>query len=136
MTKTVSIDDLGLNAVADSDTPQPMTVFRADGQSTVLKLHVLGKFATAVEKSNAKFYQKFQKQAEMEKRKGSKVSSLTYEDAKREDLEATMARVVGWEGVSQEYTEDGLRKLLTDNPHIKTDVVDFSDELTNFTKTA
>lgn len=136
MTKSVSISNLGLSAVADSDKPQPMTVYRADGQSTVLKLHVLGKFATAVEKSNAKFYQKFQKQAEQEKRKGNKPVSISYEEAKREDLEATMARVVGWEGVEEAFSEEGLRQLLTDNPYIKTDIVEFSDDLTNFTKTA
>lgn len=136
MTKSVSIKDLGLNAVADSDIPSKMPVYRADGRETVLKLHVLGKFATAVEKSNAKFYQRFQKEAELAKRKGKKETSLSYEDAKREDLEATMARVVGWEGVEEQFSEDGLRQLLTDNPYLKGDVVEFSDDLTNFTKTA
>lgn len=136
MTKSTSIKNLGLTAVADSDKPQPMTVYRADGQSTVLSLLVLGKFATAVEKSNAKFYQKFQKEIELSKRKGKKEPSMSYEEAKREDLEATMARVVGWQGVDEDFTTEGLRELLTDNPYLKTDIVDFSDDLTNFTMTA
>lgn len=136
MTKSVSIDDLGLNAVADSDQPKPMPVFNTRGQETVLKLLVLGKFATAVEKSNAKFFQKYQKDIEMAKRKNNKTPAMTYEEAQREDLTAVMARVAGWEGVAEEYTEDGLRKLLTANPYIKGDIVEFSDDLTNFTKTA
>lgn len=136
MTKSVSIKDLGLNAVAESDIPSKMPVYRADGRVTVLKLHVLGKFATAVEKSNAKFYQRYQKEAEMARRKGKKEPAMSYEDAKREDLEATMARVVGWEGVEEQYTEEGLRQLLIENPHVKGDIVEWSDEFTNFTKPA
>ena len=136
MSKTKSIKDLGLNAVSDSDAPMPMTVFRADGKSTVLELLVLGRFATVVEKSNAKFYQKFQKQIEMAKRKNNKEPSMTYEEAQISDLDATMARVAGWQGVEDAYSIAGLRHLLTDNPHIKVDIVDFSDDLTNFTKTA
>lgn len=136
MTKTLSIDDLNLDAVADSERPYKMPVKRADGSLTPLVLHVLGQHAAAVEKWNAKIFTQWQREELMQKKRGKEVEPKTFDEYKSGNIDGALIRIVGWEGVSNEYSIEKMRHILEVNPHLVADVVEASLDASNFTKAA
>jgi hypothetical protein len=136
MTKLVDISSLGLNAVADCEIPYKMPVKRADGSLTALVLHVIGQHADAVEKWNASIFTQWQRDEMMAKRKNKEVEPKSLDEYKQGNIEGALVRIVGWEGVSNEFSKDKMRELLANNPHLRDDVIEASTDLTNFTRTA
>jgi hypothetical protein len=57
------------------------------------------------------------------------------EQAKEKNIEAAMVRVIGWEG-GGEFDKDKLRIGFENNPQWIEDVIDFSQDIGNFTKSS
>lgn len=136
MTKIVDISSLNLNAVADSEIPYKMIVKRADGSITPLVLHVLGQNADVVERWNSKIFTQWQRDELMAKRKGKEAEPKSFDEYKDGNIDGALVRVVGWEGVSNEFSKDKMREIITNNPHLRDEIVEVSQDAANFTKTA
>lgn len=133
---TISLDDF--DSVSECETGRPLMIKNPDGSDTGLTLTVLGAQADVVKRNVEQLINKARREeaARIEQQSKSKkvtVEEIDLEKQLEENVSAALVRVVGWEGVDEEFAPDRLKKALKRNPHWCAQIIDFSGELGNFT---
>lgn len=135
--ETSSFDILGFDAVTPCETALELMMLQPDGiTETGVKLLILGGNADKVKSFGKKFQKKIGLGFEMAKKKGKEIefNSELIDSIEDRSIDGAANRAVGWVGVKQEFNEDLLKQVLTKNPHWCNQIVDFSENIGNFTK--
>ena len=130
---TKGIDILSFNAVAESEQGAKVALKHADGSDVGITLFVLGRHADVVQKFTSKTFHKMQREEALAKKRG-KDNILNIEEMREQGLESAVIRVTGWEGVQQSFDVGILRDALKRNPHWQDQVLEASNDDSNFMK--
>lgn len=131
MAKEINI--LSFNAVKDAEQGFPLKMKHADGSDVGLTFYVLGRHADAVQKHTSKTFHKMQREEALAKKRG-KDNLMDIDDLREQGLESAVVRVTGWEGAKQEFDVNILRTALKNNPHWQDQILEASNDDSNFTK--
>ena len=134
---TNSIDILGFDAVSPCEVPQELKMLGVDGMTeTGITFLVLGAHADAVKKHEKESAKKIVSGADIAKKqnKETEFTGKLIDAREKNNAENAVVRITGWIGVKQDFDVALLKQVLTKNPHWITQVVDFSENLANFTK--
>lgn len=112
----------------------PMDVQDMDGQELGFQLMVLGAQAQAVQSYTNKVVNDEIIQNELARKKGKPQKQRTMEDTINSNIEAALIRVSDWVGVKQKFDKEILRDAIKKNPHWVNQIIEFSNDLRNFTK--
>lgn len=112
----------------------PMEVQDMDAQDLGFQLMVLGAQAEAVQKYTNKIVNDEIMQSEIARKKGKPQKQRTMEDTIIGNIEAALVRVTDWVGVKQKFDKETLREAIKKNPHWVNQIIEFSNDLRNFTK--
>jgi hypothetical protein len=130
-----AVDILGFDAVSESEAGFDLAMKSTDGTDTSIKFKVLGKHADAVQAHMKKWFAKLQRDEAMAKKRG-KDNEVDIDELRDQNIASAVVRVVGWENVSQDFSKDLLKTVLTKNPHWIDAIVEASNDDSNFTKPA
>lgn len=130
---TKEIDILSFNAVKDAEQGFPLKMKHADGSDVGLTFFVLGRHADAVQKFTSKTFHKIQREEAMAKKRG-KDNIMDIDELREQGLESAVIRVTGWEGAKQAFDTNILRTALKNNPHWQDQILEASNDDSNFTK--
>lgn len=128
------IDITSFDAVAQCEKGQPLALLNDDGTETGITVDVIGKHADAVVKFNSRILHQSAKEAQIAQKKGKAPDPKTLEEIHELNIDGASVRVVGWHGVKQEFAKDLLKGALKRNPHWIGQIIEFSDDIGNFTK--
>ncbi len=128
------LDITSFNAVKDAENFIKLDMKLADGESSGVVFHVIGKHAEAVQAVTRKIIRQQQNEEAIAKRKGKDPAPKTIEELEETGIELAAARVIGWQGVKQPFDKETLKVALKNNPHWVEQVVDESNNDGNFTK--
>jgi len=130
----MTIDITAFDSVGKSEQGQPLMLKHEDGiTDTGITLIVLGRHADSVTKFTSRLMRDAMRDQQMAARRGKTVEPKTLEEVKEQNVSAAAVRVTGWDGVKQPYSEDLLKSALKRNPHWVDQIIEFSDDLGNFT---
>lgn len=101
---------------------------------TGVTLCIVGRHANAVSLWLNKIVNDSIRERTMAERKGKQVEPKSFEDVKAQNLQGALLRVTGWKNVKQEFSKELLLQVLQKNPHFVDQIIEQSDELSNFTK--
>lgn len=131
------IDILSFDAVSPCEVPHELKMLGVDGMTeTGVTFLVLGAHADAVKKHEKDSAKKIVSGAEIAKKqnKETEFTGKLIDSREKNNAENAVVRITGWIGVKQEFSVELLKQVLTKNPHWITQVVDYSDNVGNFTK--
>jgi hypothetical protein len=135
MTKEIkAIDITSFNSVDSCGKGEYMPL-QLSGKDVGIDLLVLGKDDDEVHLHETERLKGMaRKSALAEKKKATLEFTLgLIESIKQRDIEAAAARVIGWKGAG-DFDVEKLKVALKNNPQWIEDILDFSNDLTNFTK--
>ncbi len=127
-------DITSVSSVDRCATASPMEVCDMDGQELGFQLMVLGAQADAVQKYTNKIVNDEIMQSEIARKKGKPQKQRTMEDTISGNIEAALIRVTDWVGVKQKFDKETLREAIKKNPHWVNQIIEYSNDLRNFTK--
>lgn len=127
-------DITSVSSVDRCANASPMDVQDMDGQDLGFQLMVLGAQAEAVQKYTNKIVNDEIIQSEIARKKGKPQKQRTMEDTINGNIEAALVRVTDWVGVKQKFDKETLREAIKKNPHWVNQIIEFSNDLRNFTK--
>jgi hypothetical protein len=104
------------------------------GKGVGVHLTVIGAHAPAVQKFTSKKLNERRVFDEMNERRGKKAQIRKIEDDVEFGIELAAIRIVGWRGISDEFTPANAIQLCTVNPTIREQILKASEDLANFTK--
>lgn len=130
----MTFDITSISSVDRCANAAEMNVLDIDGTEIGFQFLVLGAQADAVVKHANKAFN-LQMQEEMLARKtGKQAKQKTLEEIQESNIESALVRVAGWKGVAQEFNKDLCRDAIKRNPHWVNQIIEFSNDLRNFTK--
>ncbi len=129
------VDILSFDAVKESEAGFDLNMKSTDGTDTSIKFKVLGRHADIVQSFSKKWFAKLQREEIMAKKRGKEVET-NIEELKQQSLDSAAIRVIGWENVTQPFTQDLLKQVLVKNPHWVDAILEASNDDANFTKPA
>lgn len=112
----------------------PMDVLDIDGKEIGIQFLVIGAQADAVQKYTNKIINAQIMQSALEAKSNKPSKPKQFEETIESNNEAALVRVVGWVGVKQKFERDVFMSALKKNPHWVGQIIDFSNDLRNFTK--
>jgi hypothetical protein len=104
------------------------------GKGIGVHLTVIGAHAPAVQKFTSKKLNDRRAFDEMNERRGKKAQIRKIEDDVEFGIELAAIRIVGWRGISEEFSQANAIQLCTVNPTIREQILKASEDLANFTK--
>lgn len=111
-----------------------MDVLDIDGAELGIQFLVLGSQADAVSKhANKAFNQQMQEEM-LARKTGKQAKQKTLEEIQESNIESALVRVVGWKNVKQDFSPAILKSAIKKNPHWVNQIIEFSNDLRNFTK--
>lgn len=126
----LSLSELDLGKKCDA--PAPLELLGVDGKPLGITIQVLGAHAETVtgfirQEINAK------------RIKASAMTRSTTQHTSIQDdiafgIRSVAVRIAGWNGISEDYTPENAVVLCEINPDIRRQVLEFSEDLANFTK--
>lgn len=132
----VSLDSL--NVVKASDSPFEFEYITPDGRQTGVFLKVLGGQSEVVTKAAAKMINERRRELaarELKKRGNSKQIDF---DPIEDDIEfgqrLAAVRLVGWSGITDEFSPENAMRLCKTNKYIAAAILEYSDDVANFMK--
>ncbi|MEO7031121.1 MAG: hypothetical protein ABI351_11970 [Herbaspirillum sp.] len=131
VTTSVSIDSLNLSAKCESAFE--FEYVDTDGKDTGIFITVLGSQAPTVQEWIRKSLNRRRAQEAIQAKRGKEVER-TVEDDEEFGNEAAAVRIVGWRGITQEFSHELAVRLVTNNSEIRAQVFKASNDLSNFTK--
>jgi hypothetical protein len=135
MTKTLSLS--ALSAVAASDTPFEIEYVLPNGEGSGVFLSVLGgQSATVQEAVNKMVNDRRRKQAAAEalKKGPDKADFTPIEDDIAFGHRLTAVRLVGWRGITEDWSAENALTLVRSNADIAEQITSASNNLANFMK--
>jgi hypothetical protein len=130
-----AVDILGFDAVSESEAGFDLAMKATDGTDTGIKFKVLGRHSDPVQAWSKKLWAKIQREESLAKKRGKDIE-LDVDDLKDQGLQGALVRVVGWSNVSQDFSKELLKTVLTKNPHWIDAITEASNDDSNFTKPA
>ena len=127
----LSIDDLDLTAA--SDTPFDLEILNIKGVKTGIIIQVLGSESEKVQEWTNRQANRIRTQATQKSVTG-KDKVRTAEEDDEYIIESAAVRVVGWQGLKDEYTKDNATRLMSRNVHVRMQVLTASNDLGNYSK--
>ena len=127
----LSLDDL--NLVAASENSYEFEYLRSDGKSTGVFISVLGSQAPKVQEWIRKNLNRRRAQEALAAKRGKEIER-TVEDDEEFSIEAAAIRICGWKGINEPFTLEAARILCTNNPEVRDQVFEASNNLGNFTR--
>lgn len=104
------------------------------GKGTGVYLTVVGAHAESVQKFTSKKLNERRIFDDMNERRGKKAQVRRIEDDVEFGIELAAIRIIGWRGISDEFSPENAIKLCTVNPTIREQILKASEDLANFTK--
>lgn len=135
-TKNTSLDITAFDAVKDSEAGHDFELKQPDGiTGTGVIVTIVGKHADAVVAYHRNILNKMMRDEQQARRRGkaNEVDIQKLNDQSREDA---ALRVIGWKNVQQEFSRDLLKTVFIRNPHWVDQIIEESNDLGNFTKSA
>ena len=129
--KTLSFADL--NLVKKSEVGCEFEYLRGGSKPSGIFLTVVGRESERSKEWSRKSLNRIRQTEAILKKKG-KDSVRDIEDDELFSNEMAAVRIIGWRGISEEYTPELALELVKINSEIKEQVLEFSDDLGNFTK--
>lgn len=131
-TKSISLADLNINKQCEvgyefqyyDELDKPSGIF----------LTVIGGHADKIKKASFAAYDRKAKQEAMAKKRGKEVEITPLADIADENLEITAMRVIAWRGITEPCTPENVLLLLKSNALVVKQVVEESEQISNFTK--
>lgn len=126
------------DSASECEAGRPMMLKHPNGADTGVTLIVLGAQADAVKRDAERVINKSRREdaeklAEAKKKGKVFVDEIDIAEQLEENITSSIARVVGWSGVTEEFSPALLRKVLRRNSHWCGQIIDFSGDLGNFT---
>lgn len=132
MNKTgTSLADLDL--VSASENSFEFEYLRPDGRETGVFIKVIGSQAPKVQEWIRKSLNRRRAQEALATKRGKEIERLV-EDDEQFGIDAAAIRIVGWSGISEPYTPEAAKILVTNNSEIRDQVLEASNNLGNFSK--
>ena len=109
-----------------------------DGSNSGAYLIVIGDLSPAVKAFGRRSFEEYRQREATAKRKG-KEYEITLEEAEEKAVEASLVRLVGWEGILEdgktvEFSKDKAREFLTKHSWVREQVLNEAADVTNFTQ--
>ena len=132
MNKTgTSLADLDL--VSASENSFEFEYLRPDGRETGVFIKVIGSQAPKVQEWIRKSLNRRRAQEALATKRGKEIERLV-EDDEQFGIDAAAIRIVGWSGISEPYTPEAAKILVTNNSEVRDQVLEASNNLGNFSK--
>ena len=132
MNKTgISLADLDL--VSASENSFEFEYLRPDGRETGVFIKVIGSQAPKVQEWIRKSLNRRRAQEALATKRGKEIERLV-EDDEQFGIDAAAIRIVGWSGISEPYTPETAKILVTNNSEVRDQVLEASNNLGNFSK--
>lgn len=132
MSKTgLSLADLDL--VSASENSYEFEYIRGNGAATGVFISVLGAQAPVVQEWIRKSLNRRRSQEAMAAKRGKEIERLV-EDDEQFGIDAAAVRIVGWRGLSEPYSPENAKVLVTKNSEVRDQVLEASNNLGNFSK--
>ena len=132
-TKMFSISDLDVTKQSEAGFEFEVQD-DSTGKGVGVYLTVIGAHAPAVQKFTSKKLNERRVFDEMNERRGKKGQVRKIEDDVEFGIELAAIRIVGWRGISDEFSQANAVQLCTVNPTIREQILKASEDLANFTK--
>lgn len=132
MNKTgTSLADLDL--VSASENSFEFEYLRPDGRETGVFIKVIGSQAPKVQEWIRKSLNRRRAQEALATKRGKEIERLV-EDDEQFGIDAAAIRIVAWSGISEPYTPEAAKILVTNNSEVRDQVLEASNNLGNFSK--
>ncbi len=128
--KLISLAGLDLNSQCSESFE--FQVDDADGKPTDIYISVLGEHAPSVQKWVYKQLNARRRQDALQEKRGKKIERNIEEDAEF-GAEMMSKRIVGWRGITEDFSPDLALKLCMQNTLITDQVREHSEDMGNFT---
>lgn len=128
----LSLSELDLTKQCESASK--LELLSPDGRPLGVTLMVIGGHSETVSKHINKALNNRRKAEALALKRGKRTEYTPIEDDIDFGIEATAIRVVGWEGIKEEFTPENALKLCASNADICRQIRDFSEDIANFTK--
>jgi len=129
----MTFDISKINSVERCAHAAEMEVCDMDGAELGIQFMVLGAQADAVVKHGSKAFNQSVLESERAKR-GKDTKPKTLEEIHESNIDSALVRVIGWKNVQQEFSKELCRDAIKRNPHWVNQIIEFSNDLRNFTK--
>lgn len=139
-TKTTGVSLASLNMRKASEEPFKFEYIGPDGSNSGITLHVLGGHSDTVNNEvNRLLNERRRKEAaaQARQRTGRKEEGFTpVEDDIAFAQRLNAVRLVGWEGITEPWSQENALELIRINPHLADQVAEASGDLSNFTQSS
>ena len=129
--KLISLAELDLNSQCSESFE--FQVDDADGKPTDIYISVLGEHAPSVQKWVNKQLNARRRQEALQEKRGKKVDARNIEDDIEFGAEMMSKRIVGWRGITEDFSPDFALQLCMSNASITNQVREHSEDMGNFT---
>jgi len=133
MTKTTTMNLDQLNIIDPCETPYSFEYIDENDKPTGIMLSVVGSQSKDLMKWMSSEINARRRKDAMQEKRGKTVDIQTLEDDIDFSIESAACRLKGWSGITQEWTPENALKLCTINPVVRTQIVEQSNILGNFT---
>lgn len=127
----ISLDSL--NVVKASAAPFTLDIVDDAGNKLGFSLDVIGSNSEVITKFFAKAMNARRTAEDMQRKKGKDVQVTKVEDDIAFANELAAKRIVGWNGIDDEFSPERAIKLIETNPMVREQVMNASDDIRNFT---
>lgn len=129
-----AIDITAFDAVGECEAGRPLALTGTDGvTATGVTLTVLGKHAAPITTWVGRIVSENMREQQASARKGKPADPRTLQEMRDTNIDGATVRVTGWSGPKQAFSPELLRAALVRNPHWVEQIVEFSDDIANFT---
>lgn len=106
-------------------------------EPTGIFITVRGKESPVVKAYGRKKFQEFQQKESVAKRRGKELEPMSLEEAEELSVESAVLRVIGWRGVQEDgvdvpFSKENAERILLEHAWIREQVIEESDNLSNF----
>lgn len=128
------IDITAFDSVGKCEQGQPLEIKDENGEETGVILMVLGKHADVVTKWFSRVVNASMREQQQAQKRGKLVDPKSLDEIRAQNIDGAAVRITGWRGPKQAFDVDLLKSALGRNPHWIDQVIEFSDDMGNFTK--
>jgi len=139
----IDFDELVSESRFDYAAPMDVIVYVSEkdenGNVTGMKeaemtIYVKSALSPDVSKFHSAEFNKRMQEEMLARKKGQQPKQSTLEELQKSNIEACAIRMAGWEGTNKEFKKEYAVQFFTKQSHLIQDVLNFSNEMRNFTK--
>ena len=100
-------------------------------------IKVRGEQSKTVKAFTRKKFEEYQRKVAAEKRRGKVNDDISLDEAEELAVESAVVRIISWKGIEEDgkdvpFTKENAERILTEHSWIREQVMEASNELTNF----